>query len=386
MTEKYDVLLCGGHVIDPQNKINSVMDVAIKDGVIAAIGPKLEGNAKKNVDVTGLIVTPGLIDIHVHAYGGFDGWLFPDQHSLPHGVTTVVDTGGSGWKDFLDFKKTIIDRSQTRVLALINIVGAGMTGAPEQDISEMDPIPCADIIREHPDDIIGSKSAHFGGPGWESAGGAIEAARLSNSIAMIDFAPQPSRTYQELLERLSPGDIHTHLYAQHIPLLNENKIINDYVKAARSRGIIFDTGHGGGSFWFRIAVRAMEQGFPPDTISTDLHKSSRMRPNATMPATMSKFLAMGMPINEVIYRSTQRPAEVIQRPGLGHMSIGAEADVTVLKLNEGNFGFVDSGGAKLTGNQNLDCEMTLRAGKILWDVNGRSRPEWENLGDYKQVE
>ena len=132
-------------------------------------------------------------------------------------------------------------------MALINIVGAGMTGAPEQDVSEMDPIPCAEIIREHPDDIIGSKSAHFGGPGWESAGGAIEAARLSDSIAMIDFAPQPTRTYKELLERLSPGDIHTHLYAQHIPL-DDNKIINDYVKEARSRGIIFDTGHGGGSF------------------------------------------------------------------------------------------------------------------------------------------
>jgi dihydroorotase len=213
--------------------------------------------------------------MHLHVYGGYQGWLFPNQHALPNGVTTVVDTGEAGWKDFADFKNSIIDPAQTRVLACINIAGAGMTGAPEQDISEMDPIPCAATIKQYRDPVVGSKSAHFGGPGWESAGGAIKAARLSDSIAMIDFTPKPTRSYDELLEHLSPSDIHTHLYAAHIPLLDENRQVNQYVLQARERGIMFGTGHGLGSFWFRIAVPAMSQGFHPDTISKDLHKDSR---------------------------------------------------------------------------------------------------------------
>ncbi|MDP6175514.1 MAG: amidohydrolase family protein, partial [Rhodospirillales bacterium] len=221
---------------------------------------------------------------------------------------------------------------------------------------------------------------------WESAGGAIEAARRSDSIAMIDFAPKPTRSYEELLEHMSPGDIHTHLYAAHIPLLDKDQKINDYVRDARQRGIIFDTGHGGGSFWFRIAAPALHQGFPPDTISTDLHKQSRMLPNATMPITLSKFLALGMPLAEVIYRSTQKPAEVIGRPDLGHLGVGAEADVAAFALREGDFGFVDSGLARLQGTQKLECHMTLRAGQIVWDLNGLSRPDWEEAGEYHRLD
>ncbi|MEE2629091.1 MAG: hypothetical protein VX670_11560, partial [Candidatus Latescibacterota bacterium] len=182
---------------------------------------------------------------------------------------------------------------------------------------------------------------------------------------MIDFAPKPTRSYEELLEHMSPGDIHTHLYAAHIPLLDDDGQVNDYVRQARERGIIFDTGHGNGSFWFRIAVPAMEQGFTPDTISTDLHKHSRMRPDAIMPTTMAKFLALGMPLQEVVYRSTARPAEVIRRPELGHLSVGSEADIAVFDLVEGDFGFVDSGGARLDGSQRLECELTLRAGRVV---------------------
>ena len=382
MSTDCDILLKGGHVIDPKNKIDDPADVAVKDGKIAALGPALDVQADKTVDVSGLYVTPGLIDIHLHAYGGYQGWLFPDQHNLPTGVTTVVDTGGAGWKDFEHFLESIIQPSNTRVLAFLNIVGAGMTGPPEQDTNDMVAKPCAEMIQQYPEHIVGSKSAHFGGPGWEATGGALEAARLSDTIAMIDFAPKPTRTYAEVLERMSPGDMHTHLYAA---LLDDNKEINDYVWAARERGVIFDTGHGGGSFWFRIAVPAMRQGFPPDTISTDLHKSSRMRANALMPITMGKFLAMGMPFQEVIYRSTQKPAEVIRRPELGHLTPGAEADIAVLELKEGDFGFVDSGGARLQGSQNLECHLTLRAGRVVWDLNGRSRPSWEESGDYRQL-
>ncbi len=381
-----DMLLRGGHVIDPKNDIDGPADVAISDGTIQAVGAGLDIYAKKDVDVSGLFVTPGLIDIHVHVYGGYSGWLFPDQHSLPNGVTAVVDTGGPGWKDIDDCIETIVKPSSTRVYILVNIVGAGMIGRPEQDVTEMIPEKCAEAVLKYPEHCIGTKAAHFGGPGWESAGGAIEAARLSDSIAMIDFAPRPTRSYEELLERMAPGDMHTHLYASHIPLLDDDKKVNDYVHKARERGVLFDCGHGAGSFWFRIAVPAMAQGFPPDTISTDLHKSSRMIPNATMPVTMSKFLAMGMSLKEVIYRSTQRPAEVIRHPELGHLTPGADADVAVLNLKEGEFGFVDSGRARLSGRQRLECELTVRAGRIAWDLNGRSRPAWDAAGDYKNLE
>ena len=375
MEPEFELLLRGGHVIDPKNQSNGPADVAVNSGKIAEVSDSIEaGRTAKVVDVSGLYVVPGLIDIHVHVYG-YDGWLFPDQHALPNGVTTVVDAGGAGWKDFEDFKTTIIDRSISRVLAFINIVGAGMVGRPEQDTNEMEVEPCAEMVRRYPEQAVGIKSAHFGGPGWESAGGAIEAARLSDSIAMIDFAPKPTRSYQELLERLSPGDMHTHLYAGHIPLLDENQVVNDYVREARGRGVVFDTGHGNLSFLFRNAIPAMAQDFPPDTISTDLHKSSRMV-DTTMPVTMSKFLALGMPLEEVIDRSTHIPAEAIRRPELGHLSVGAEADIAVLERREGDFGFVDSARTRLAGAQKLECQMTLRSGKIVWDRGGNSYPDW----------
>ena len=385
MSGDFDLIIQGGHLIDPKNDLDGPADIAVKDGLVAAVAERIEPSSAKVIDVSGLYVTPGLIDIHVHVYGGYQGWLFPDQHALPYGVTTVVDTGGAGWKDMADFKRTIIDPAQTRVLAFVNIVGAGMIGAPEQDVSEMDPALCAAAIEQYREHVVGAKSAHFGGPGWESAGGAIEAARQSDSIAMIDFAPQPTRSYKELLERMSPGDIHTHLYAAHIPLLDEDKKVADYVRRARQRGIVFDTGHGGGSFWFRIAVPAMAQDFPPDTISTDLHKSSRMLPNATMPITMSKFLGLGMTLKEVVYRSTHKPAEVIRHSQLGHLSIGAEADLAAFALHEGDFAFVDSGRARMRGQQKLECELTLRAGRVVWDLNGRSLVDWDKAGEYRHL-
>lgn len=384
MSDSYDVLIRAGHVIDPRNNVDGICDVAVKDGVIAAMGKDLPGTATKNVDAAGLYVTPGLIDIHLHAYGRFFAWLYPDQQCLPHGVTTCVDTGSAGWQHFPDFVDTVIASAKTRVLAFINIVGAGMAGACEQDIKEMVPEPCADMIKQYPQHAVGSKSAHYGGPGWEAAQGGIDAARLADTITMVDFAPQPERSYEELLtHRMAPGDIHTHVYAGHIPLLDENLKVNKYARAARERGIIFDTGHGAGSFWFRIAVPAMEQGFQPDTISTDLHRASRMRANATMTTTMAKFLAMGMPWQEVVYRSTQKPAEVIRRPELGHIGVGAEADLAILQLLDGEFGFVDSGRAKMTGQQKVECRLTLRTGEVLWDDEGLSCQAWEDAGDYK---
>jgi dihydroorotase len=382
MAPPYDLILKGGHLIDPKNNIDTPNQVAIKDGKIAAIAPDLPDTATQIIDVSGLYITPGLIDIHMHAYGGFNAWLFPDPHYLNTGTTTVVDTGSAGWQDFENFKDTIMDNSVTRVLAFLNIAGGGMTGAPEQDTNGMSARRCADTILQYPQHLVGTKSAHFGGLGWESTGGAIEAARLSNSITMVDFSPKPERTYAEMLARFSPGDIHTHVYSTRTTLLNDQQQVNDYAWQARQRGIIFDTGHGNQSFYFHIAVPAMQQGFPPDTISTDLHRRSRLLSNATMDTTMSKFLALGMPLQEVIYRSTWRPAEVIRRPDLGHLSVGAEADLAVLDVLEGDFKFVDSTRSHFPGRHKLQCHMTLRAGEVVWDMHGRSFPLWSDCLPY----
>ena len=193
----------------------------------------------------------------------------------------------------------------------------------------------------------------------------------------MDFSPRPTRTYEELLARLSPGDIHTHCYSTRTPLIDDKNRVQKYVWAARDRGIIFDTGHGNASFRFHIAVPALEQGFPPDTISTDLHQRSRMLPNATMNITMSKFLALGMPLTEIIYRSTWRAAEVIRRTELGHLSEGAIADVAVFALRKGEFGLVDATRSVLKAERQFECQMTLREGEIVWDLNGLSLPSWK---------
>jgi dihydroorotase len=382
----YSLLLKGGHVIDPANGVDAVRDVAIREGRIARVAEGIPSSqAEKVVDVAGCCVTPGLLDIHVHVFG-YAGWLFPDTHAFPNGVTTVVDTGGAGHKNFEEFRETVLPQARTRVFALLNIVGAGMLGAVEQDVGEMKPVPAAEMIRKYPDVLIGSKTAHFQGPGWEAVDGAVEAAALSGTFAMIDFAPKPARSYKELLlQRLRPGDIHTHLYAKHIPLLDEDRRVNGYVREARERGVLFDLGHGAGSFWFRIAVPAMKQGFGPDSISTDLHKSSALIPNATMPVTMSKMLNIGMPLQEVILRSTAEPARMIRRPELGTLSVGAEADVAAFRIEEGAFGFVDSGHAKMRGTRRLQCVLTVRAGQIVWDLDGLSWPDWETAGNYDVI-
>ena len=258
----YDLMLSGGHVIDPANARDGLMDVAVKDGRVAAVGPDLPGEAAKTVSVDGLYVAPGLIDIHVHVYGGYAGWMFPDVHAFTSGVTTVVDTGGPGWKSFEDFKTTIIDRSKARVLSLLNIVAPGMLGAVEQDVSEMQAEPCAEMIRAYPDIIVGSKTAHFAGPGWEAVDGALRAAELSDTVAMIDFWPRPTRTYPELLARMRPGDIHTHVYAQHVPVLDDEKRVQDYMWEARERGVVLDLGHGAGNDLFidPMATEAFDRG------------------------------------------------------------------------------------------------------------------------------
>ncbi len=262
-----------------------------------------------------------------------------------------------------------------------------MLGTIEQDTSEMQPYPCAEKVVAHPDIIVGIKAAHHRGPGWESVDGAVKAAELSGTVAMIDYHNHPERSYKELiLDHMRPGDMHTHMYGQHIAQLGPDGKVADYVWEARGRGVKFDVGHGAGSFWFRVAVPCMEQGHVPDTISTDAHKGSFFMPRATMPVTISKLLNMGMSLREAVDRSTSIPAQHIGRPELGTLSVGAEADIAVFEVEEGDFGFVDSGFARMGGTKRLTPRMTIRAGRVVWDEDGLSRPDWRGQGDYIRLE
>jgi dihydroorotase len=396
--QKYDLLLKGGHVIDPRNKISAVRDVAIAKGKVALVAAKIDpAEAFKVVDVSGYYVTPGLIDIHVHVYAGTgergsyagDNSVYPDGFTFRSGVTTVADAGCAGWRNFEDFKQRIIDRSKTRVLAFINIVGHGMRGGKfEQDLSDMEAKPTAEMALRHKGLIIGVKTAHYAGPEWAPVERAVEAGTIANIPVMVDFGiNHAERPVSELVTRkLRPGDIYTHLYSGLRNELLESGKVNPGLWEGRKRGVIFDVGHGGGSFLWRIAVPAMKEGFIPDSISTDLHIGSMNAGMKDLLNVMDKFLAMGMSLDEVILRSTWNPAREIKQEDLGHLSTGAAADIAVLSLEKGDFGFVDMYGARLRGSQKISCELTLREGKVVYDLNGLTRPDWNKLPrDYKQT-
>jgi len=392
--QEIDLLIKGGHVIDPKNNINGKMDVAITNGKIYQVAPNISAQKAKNVvDATGYYVTPGLIDMHVHAYQGnepdayiADGFtsLPPDGFTFRAGVTTVVDAGSSGWRNFRDFKKQTIDKSQTRILALLNIVGTGMYGRfEEQDTNDMNPEQTAYMInRLFPEILVGIKSAHYWG-GFTQVERAVEAGKLANVPVMVDFGEHnPTNSIEELfMKKLRPGDMFTHTFAygpaNRETIVDENLKVKPFVFEAQKRGIIFDVGHGGGAFSWRQAVPAMQQGFQPNVISTDLHADSMNGGMKDLCNVMSKFLNMGMSLQDVIVRTTVNPANAIKRPQYGNLSVGSEADVAVLNLRKGDFGFVDIRKTKFKGTQKLEAELTIRAGKIVWDLNGISAPAWE---------
>ena len=395
---RYDLLLKGGHVIDPANHIDEVRDVAVFQGKIAAIEKNIPADqAGKVVDVSKLYVTPGLIDIHYHiGHGGAPlNWFTPEgrAHALPlgipadialqSGVTTIVDAGTAGAETFLQEKEEVIDRAKVRVLAFLNIVANGMGGGLEGSLDEMDSKLCAATIKKYPDLIVGVKTAHYWTKEpwdaehvpWAAVDRAIECAALANVPVMYDFWPRPERTYEDLLKRMRPGDIHTHVFAQQFPIILADGKINPALAEARARGVIFDVGHGAGSFWFRNAVPAMKQGFIPDSFSTDLHVGDYNV--VSMNNLMSKFLAMGVPLDDIIRRSTVNPAAEIHRPDLGALSLGKDADIAVLELTKGHFSYIDCGVAKMDGNAKLTARMTIRAGRILYDPSGLSMVDWE---------
>ncbi len=388
---KYELLLKGGHVIDPANGVDTIADVAIRGGRIEAVKPDIPAEtALSCLDMTGLYVTPGLVDIHVHLYataGNPGAWagdnsVLPDGFSFRAGTTTMVDTGSAGWRNFGDFRHRVLDRFTTRTYGLVNIAGLGMaTMMTEQNVHDLNAQQCAAVAREHEDVVVGLKTAHYVMPDWTSVDRVLAAGDLAQMPAMIDFGHfKPERPYYELVgQRLRPGDISTHMYRGPVPCIDEGGRVYSYLRDARDRGIRFDVGHGAGSFCFRNAVPCVEQGFWPDSISTDLHRMSMNIGMLDMPTTMSKFLVMGMPLADVIRLSTIEPARVIGRPQHGHLTVGAAADVAVLRIDEGNFGYMDAFGGVLRGDRRFICELTVCDGEIVWDLNGRSGSDYRIL-------
>jgi len=396
---RYDLLLKGGHVIDPANHVDAVLDVAVSKDRIAAVERDIPvGQAGKVVDASGLYVTPGLIDIHVHiGHGGAPlDWFTPEgrAHTRPYGipadmflqagVTTVVDAGSAGADTFLLEKEEVIDRSRVRVLAFLNIVANGMQGDLEQTVDQMDVKKCAETIRKYRDTIVGVKTAHYWTEQpwdgehtpWAAVDRAEECGQAVNVPVMFDFWPRPDRTYADLiLKKMRPGDIHTHVFAQQFPIILADGKINPILAEARARGVIFDVGHGAGSFWFRNAVPAVKQGFIPDSMSTDLHSENFTILSLTQ--VMSKFLSMGVPLDDLIVRATVNPAREIHRPELGTLTVGKEADIAVLEQLNGSFSYIDCGFARMDGKAKLVARMTVRAGKIVYDPSGLSMVEWE---------
>jgi dihydroorotase len=387
--QEIDILLKGGHVIDPKNKIDSQMDVAITNGKIFKVAPVIPANnAKKVIDASGLYVTPGLIDIHTHVFvgsnSGFaDGFssLSPDDFTFKAGITTVVDAGTSGWRNFPVFKTQVIDRSQTRVLAFLNIAGSGMTGFPsEEDINDMDSRMTSLVIQQFPDIIVGVKIGHYRGSEWTPFERALEAGRIANVPLLVE-CHLPLLPLEEILDRMRPGDIYTHSFciaSDRTCLLDEQGRVRPYVLEAQKKGIRFDVGHGGAMFHFSVAIPALKQGLLPNSFGSDLHRFSMNSGMKNMLDIMSKYLNMGMTIEDIIFRATWNSANSIKRDDLGQLSEGAEADVAVLSVRKGSFGFVDAGGNKMDGDSRLEAELTIRAGKIVWDQNGIAAQNWLN--------
>ena len=397
----YDLLLQGGRVIDPANGLDAIADVAISDGRIAAVAPNIAPAGAGAVhDVAGKIVAPGLIDLHAHVFPGMTPELGvePDRDCLAKGSTTIVDAGSAGAVNIDGFRRFIVEPARARIIAFLNISRIGM---PSTGISlpELAWLPLADVrsavdaIRDHRALVRGLKvrvsNYVVREAGMEPFRRALQAADEAEVPLMVHIGDSPA-PLGVVLDMLRAGDIVTHTYNSFAGLVvldggrswrrqpdrsfgTGTTILDDagdvipQARAARERGVIFDVGHGGGSFSFDVFERAMAQGFPPDVISSDLSLFSIDGPAYDLPTVLSRFLGLGMTLAEVIDAATARPARVLGMAGeIGSVSPGAAADVAVLDLLEGEFTYTDGAGQTRAGDRKLAAHLTLRAGEPIW--------------------
>ena len=371
----YDTILRGGRVIDPSQDIDMTTDVAFKDGTVAAFGNEISDEAVTVIDVTGKIVAPGLIDTHAHVNWGAT-YLSVEAEIVAKksGTTTFIDAGSAGAGTFHGFRRHVIEPSPLRIIAFLNISHAGIYGygpgfmvGESADLRLLHSSACIDVARQHSDLICGIK-VRLGGNvsgtlGTQPLDIAIDAAEELDLPVMVHIGPTPPRR-QDILERLRPGDILTHC-CRMFPnaLIDRERNIRAEVEDAHQRGVIFDVGHGRGSFDFKVARAMVENGFTPDIISSDVHIVSVDGPAFDVLVTMSKFLCLGLTLPEVLRTVTVNAARAINRPELGSLKPGSPGDATVLRINEGEFEYYDSLGHIMIGKQKLEVAHILIAGK-----------------------
>jgi len=382
MIMAHDILIRGGTVVDPSQDLHAPTDVAVRDGTISAlVDPGTTVEARHVVDAQGCIVTPGLIDLHVHVYPHCPIGIHADPLCPAGGVTTMLDAGSAGCNNFDAFRHSYLDTVDTQVLGLVNLSRIGLVASELGELMDRryaDPAGVVKTIDRHPDVAVGVKlraGAHIigsGKQGWENLHDAVHAARESKTWLMVHIGECPM-SIPELLNELSPGDVLTHCFkAGTTRITDDQERVYDDVRAARERGVVFDVGHGAGSFSWQIADAALENEFEPTTISTDLHVMNLHGPVYDMPTTMSKFLMLGVPLERVVAMATAKPAEVLGRQDqLGTLRVGTVADVAVFEQLKGRFLFSDSYAQQRTGNTLLVAAATVRRGALVPGGGGR---------------
>jgi dihydroorotase len=372
---KFELVVAGGRVLDPSQKLDANMDVGIKYGQIAAITPSIPADrSTQRIDATGKLVTPGLVDLHTHLCPHLGLGLPADELVPITCTTTAVSAGDAGWHTWGAFRHLALPSSRTRLFSFVHIASIGLAGglAPGEmlniDYANVD--GCAKVVAENPQLVLGVKvritDTVVGQNGLEPLRRAIKAAELAGkgSRVMCHIGAAPGNL-SDLLDLLRPGDVLTHSYSGAGNNTVQNGALLPAALAAKQRGVIIDVGHGGGSFDFTVCEPAMQQGLTPDTISSDIHSVSINTPGyPTMPWVMSKFLALGMPLDEVVARATVEPARIIGRvPGLGTLQVGAPADIAIMDLVDGPVEFVDTRNNKRSGAKKLVPVLTIREGR-----------------------
>lgn len=371
----FDLMLRNARIVDASQGIDGVQDVALKDGKVAAIGPSLEGEAREVTDLTGLIVTPGLIDLHTHVYwGGTSLGIDADAFARASAVTTAVDTGSAGPGNYAGFRKHVIEKSTARILAYLHVSFAGIFAfsntimvGESHDARLMAPVDAVRVARSDPDNIIGIKvriGRHASGPsGIDPLVVALQVAD-ETGLPLMCHIDEPPPSYEAVVDMLRPGDVLTHCFRPfpNSPLTGSGQV-KPAILAARERGVIFDIGHGKGSFGWETARGMMAQGFPPDVISSDIHAVCINGPAYDQVTTLSKFLPLGLSLPEIIRASTETPARALRRPDLGSLRPGSAGDVSVLSLRKGSFDLEDVQGQVVTVPERLFAEGCVIGGK-----------------------
>ena len=369
----YDLVLKNGRVIDPSQGIDRVTDVAFANGKVAAVGDGLD--ARDSRDVAGRIVTPGLIDLHTHVYwGGTSLGVDADGLARTSAVTTFVDTGSAGPGNFPGFRKHVIDRSDARILAYLHISFAGIFAfsktvmvGESHDIRLMAAREAAEVADANRDVIVGIKVRIGRIASGPSGIGPLDVALQvgdETGLPVMAHIDEPPPSYEAVVEKLRPGDVLTHCYRPfpNAPYMS-NRQVKPEVIAARERGVLFDVGHGKGSFGWKTARVMMDAGFPPDTISSDIHMLCIEGPAFDQVTTLSKFLVLGMPLSDVVAASTVKAATALQRPELGSFKPGSVGDASILEMRQGTFPLEDVLGEVVTAKERLFAAGTVLAGR-----------------------